>query len=120
MITLSNNNYSVTESSEIFSRHRNRFLKNSLGGKGYYFVRIDGRTCLIHRLVAGAYLPNPRGLPCINHKDKNKQNNTVPNLEWCTYSENNHYRDDKLNPQDRFNKYINGGVELEVALYSLC
>jgi len=47
----------------------------------------------IHRLVAMTYIPNPKDLPCINHKDGNKQNNAVKNLEWCTYADNIHHAD---------------------------
>ena len=43
----------------------------------------------IHRLVASAFIPNPNNYPVINHKDGNKQNNAIDNLEWCSYSHNN-------------------------------
>jgi hypothetical protein len=120
MIPLNNKNYSVGENGEIYSKRRDIFMKPQKLKNGYLFVRIDKKTQLIHRLVATAYIPNINDLPCVNHKDKNKENNHISNLEWCTYSENNHHRNDKMNPQDRFNQYINNGVSLEVALYSLC
>ena len=51
------------------------------------------RSVLVHRMVAMAFIPNPDNLPQINHKDKNKANNCVDNLEWCTVQYNNNYLD---------------------------
>lgn len=43
----------------------------------------------VHRLLAEAFIPNPDGKPCIDHKDGNRRNNALCNLRWATYSENN-------------------------------
>lgn len=67
---------------------------------GYVYValRKDNKTkmCLLHRLVAQAFIPNLENKYCINHKDCDRQNNRVDNLEWCTLQENVEYMD-KLN-----------------------
>lgn len=68
-----------------------RILKNSFSG-GYkrhsLFKDKKGVKCFIHRLVAQAFIPNPENKPFINHKDFNRANNNVSNLEWCTSKEN--------------------------------
>ena len=62
---------------------------------GYLYVVLckDGKDKKgkIHRLVAQAFLPNTSNLPDVNHKDENKQNNYVENLEWCSKLYNNTY-----------------------------
>lgn len=72
--------------------HRGKFLKVRYDKDGYKKVSLyDGKTYSIHRLVAQTFIPNPNDYPIINHKDENKQNNCVENLEWCTYKYNVNY-----------------------------
>lgn len=64
-------------------------------GHGYLIVNLykDNKVKMsyIHRLVANAFIPNPYNLPQINHKDEDKSNNDVQNLEWCTQKYNSNY-----------------------------
>lgn len=55
---------------------------------GYLRVTIDNKTCRLHRIVAYVFLPNPENKDQVNHKDGNKLNNTLDNLEWVTNQEN--------------------------------
>ena len=64
---------------------RTGYLRVSLAKNGTFISK------QVHRLVANAFLPNPNNYPIINHKDENKQNNNVNNLEWCTVEYNNNY-----------------------------
>ncbi len=62
---------------------------------GYLRVQLckdgEAKNRYVHRLVAEAFIDNPLNLPCVNHKDENKANNAVENLEWCTSLYNNTY-----------------------------
>lgn len=64
-------------------------IKLSINKDGYYVVnlKIDNKykTYNVHRLVALHFISNPNNLPIVNHKDENKLNNKVENLEWCDY-----------------------------------
>ena len=64
--------------------------------RGYFFITLykkgeKPKSFDIHRLVAEHFLPNPDNLPVVNHKDENKLNNNVENLEWCTFAYNTIY-----------------------------
>lgn len=60
----------------------------------------------VHRLVAETFIPNPNNLPCVNHKDENKRNNHISNLEWCTIQYNNNYgKRNKKMKETLINKY---------------
>ena len=63
-------------------------LKGMIDNSGYREVIIDNKQKLVHRIVAECFIPNPENKPCVNHKDGNKLNNDISNLEWCTHSEN--------------------------------
>ena len=77
-------------------------LKQYIGKDGYYKVRLckDGvmTNFPVHRLVALTFISNPDKLPCVNHKNENRLNNNIDNLEWCTYEYNNNYgtRNEKI------------------------
>lgn len=69
-----------------------QMLKQGLNHKGYSMVWLSynskKKSIAVHRLVAIAFVPNPNGLPQVNHIDGNKQNNHISNLEWCDNSQN--------------------------------
>lgn len=66
-----------------------------------------------------AFIPNPKNLPCINHKDENKYNNFVDNLEWCSYSYNTKYNNSMRTRLDTRNSNQSYGCEKKVYQYDL-
>ena len=74
---------------------RIRSLNKKLDRYGYLSVCLTkkGKSWYktVHRLVAEAFIPNPNNYPCVNHKNEDKTDNNVDNLEFCTVSYNNHY-----------------------------
>lgn len=86
---------SVSKDGKIYSNISNKLLKTTVSKNGYEEIVIQFknprrcRTFLVHRLVAETFIPNPENKPQVNHKDGNKLNNNVNNLEWCTQKYNN-------------------------------
>lgn len=85
------NKYLISNLGNIKSVKRNIIL-NPPTHKGYFHVTLFNKNIrkwyYVHRLVALAFISNPKNKPYINHIDGNKQNNHVDNLKWCTQSEN--------------------------------
>ncbi len=109
--------YSVNEKGQVRNDVRKRLLKTHLQ---YGYERLSLKIgdkymgLSVHRLVAEAFLSNPKSLPIVNHKDSNRHNNNVENLEWCSYSENaiHAHRNKRIVETREVNQYTLNGVFL--------
>lgn len=85
-------NYEVSNCGEVRNKTTGRVLKPSVTHNGYLRVTLcsDGKQTnkSVHRLVSGAFIPNPDNKSDVNHIDEDKTNNSVSNLEWLTHKEN--------------------------------
>ena len=107
--------YAVTSCGKVYSYINEKFLNPYTGSKGYLFVNLykDGKMkhYSLHRLVAMAYIPNPENLPQVNHKDENKTNNCLQNLEWCDCRYNHNY--------GTINERISNSLKIPILQYDL-
>jgi len=88
-----NKKYEIYEDGHIYSRKSHKFLKSHLQyEKGYLRVTLcknnTQKMYFLHRFIAEYFLPKVKGKEFINHKNGNKLDNRLSNLEWCTKSEN--------------------------------
>ena len=88
-------NYGRIKSLHNYKRNGTDILKPRINKHGYLHIGLrknkQRKWICLHRLIAKTFIPNPNNLPCINHKDENKLNNSINNLEWCTIKYNNCY-----------------------------
>lgn len=86
------NELGEVKSTRSFKGTEEKILKGSYNQQGYktYNLMKKGKVYrkTLHRLLMETYTPNPNNLPCINHIDGNILNNSLENLEWCTYGHN--------------------------------
>jgi hypothetical protein len=86
-------NYEMNQEGVLRNVKTNRILKGFIGKDGYarFELNQDGFTKKVfkHRLIAELFVWNPDDLPCVDHIDRNRLNNSIENLRWCSVSENN-------------------------------
>ena len=87
--------YSVDSTGRVYSHRKKKLMKPDIHRFGYMRVELikNGihKSTGVHRLVALTFIPNPKNLPHINHRDENPSNNNVDNLEWCDQKYNSNY-----------------------------
>ena len=86
--TVYNQNYIVYEDGRVWSNVKNAWLKVSSNISGYKQLTVGKEHWSLHRLLATLFIPNPTGLPQVNHKDSDRHNNSIDNLEWVNNSQN--------------------------------
>ena len=95
-------NYLISKDGQCYSTKTNRIRKIEINESGYCRIKLmngtskEGDKFYVHQLVAQAYIPNPNNYDQVNHKDFDKHNNNVDNLEWCNLPMNmQHNADNK-------------------------
>ena len=118
-------NYGRVKSLLKFHGTNQRIISQHISGKWKYYTVVLTRndftrsgSVLVHRLVAKAFIPNPNGLPIVNHKDEDKTNNRADNLEWCDNSYNVTYKTAKIR-QTKSMQWYHDLIKMPVLQYDI-
>ena len=112
-------NYVIYDNGDVVNEQANRFLRGRIKLNGYKVYTLSKNNIkqnfYAHRLVAEYFIPNPNNLPVVNHKDGNKLNNDVSNLEWVSYSQNTeHAHQNNLIKKERKAAYYEKDLDNEI------
>lgn len=114
--------YQVNQWGDIFSFYSHKKLKYSLSHDGYKQYNLlknkKKKIMMAHKAVALAFIPNLKNYPAVNHKDENKLNCYVDNLEWCTIGYNNRYSNNGKRSGEKTGKKVYC-YNLDGALYKI-
>lgn len=116
--------YTIDVLGRIYSEISNKYLKPYPNPNGYMLIDIHhnkhGYTRQVHRLVATAFIPNPLNLETVNHKDGDKTNNAVDNLEWMTRIDNVRHAWNTGLAKPRYGVDNPANVYTEEQIHSVC
>ena len=118
-------NYYIYDNGDVLNINSNKILCGSVGENGYKYYRLSKnnkkKMVYAHRLVAEHFIDNINNLPVVNHKDGNKLNNDVANLEWVCYSDNakHFHKNIKSNKTNKKTQKYCGDLDGEVWVEAL-
>lgn len=87
--------YEVNNRGNVRRKGTSHIMKNCDNGNGYKYVNLsckgEIKRVYVHRLIAQTFISNPENKPCVDHINRNRDDNRVENLRWCTHKENNNF-----------------------------
>ena len=102
------NNFLISEDGKVKNVKTNRIYKHYINSKGYAVLTLPMgnrgkvKTIRLHKALAETFIPNPNGYKIVHHKDENKSNFSLSNLEWTTNKLNTQYHLQELNKNTPF------------------